>query len=188
MMLNVSCWNHFHRLHLCRRITSSCWRWHTWRNPAAFKEVRYFRLIKFIPVKSIHSPSPRFFIVLSLSSILNLTEPQAPYSQPATGSPEISRNSSSSSNKCLRLFDRFAVPQNLSSIAELSNRLCLRIITHSSSWWSESWSSHLHTQRTEMVWHKARIDMPMLFSARHFFSAFFKVLFNLLICPSESTM
>ena len=50
MMLNVSCWNHFHRVHLCRRITSSCWRWHTWRNPAAFKEVRYFRLIKFIPI------------------------------------------------------------------------------------------------------------------------------------------
>ena len=65
-----------------------------------------YQIHSYIPVKSIHSPSPRFFIVLSLSSILNLTEPQAPHSQPATGSPEISRNSSSSSNKCLRLFDR----------------------------------------------------------------------------------
>ena len=55
-----------------------------------------------------------------------------PLDSPVTASPEISRNSSSSSNKRLQ-FETF--PEG--SRNDFSAR-CLRIMTHSSSWWSES--------------------------------------------------
>lgn len=135
--------------HLCWCITR-CW-WLSW-DEAWLIEQSQHQHFWLLSTTILHA---RYYWYLSnvLSTVLSLKEPseirilathhlskvmilmccsRLPLDSPVTASPEISRNSSSSSNKRLQ-FETF--PEG--SRNDFSAR-CLRIMTHSSSWWSES--------------------------------------------------
>lgn len=135
--------------HLCWCITRCWWlswdeAWlieqsqhqHFWLLSTTILHARYYWYLSNVlsTVLSLKKPSEiRILATHHLSKVMILMCcSRLPLDSPVTASPEISRNSSSSSNKRLQ-FETF--PEG--SRNDFSAR-CLRIMTHSSSWWSES--------------------------------------------------